>query len=318
MTERTKEMSMHSTRHLDVVVVAVVLVLSFASTSTGAQAAMGLTSYADVLAPQRPLAASRVYADEEADARRAPDITAVVVANDDLGRLSLTVSFANRVRLQPSDALVVGLDVDRDEQTGGPLGMDYALSATTTSAELGVWNSSSWTGSGYVPLGAATISHADHSLTLSTTVGRLGALMAARNPRLRFVLIAIADTDQPEESWADDIAGPWSYPVKVPAKLLVSKIALVRHPRAGGVLTARVDVTMIRGDYRETLSDAAVNAHAVVTGRPLPLLRSGSTRSGFGASWRLPDWTHDQTVRGTITVSCHGTRATRTFSAPVK
>jgi hypothetical protein len=292
----------------------VALVLSFASAGTGAHAArLGPGSYAEALT------SSRGYVDAQADAGRAPDITAVVVGNDDAGRLSLTVSFANRIRLQPSDALVVGLDVDRDARTGGPLGMDYALSATTVGAELGVWNSSSWSGSGYVPLpGAATLSLADHSLSLSTTVGRLGALMAARRPRLRFVLIAIADTDKPEESWADDVAGPWSYRVQLPTKLLALKIVLAPHPRAGGDLTARLDVTMIRGDYRETLNSAPVKARAVITGRPLRLLRRGSNGSGLGATWRLPDWTHDQTVRGSVTVSFDGTHATRTFSATVK
>ena len=292
----------------------VALVLSFASAGTGAHAARLRPGF-----HAEALTRSRVYTDAQADTPRAPDVTAVVVANDDAGRLSLTVSFANRTRLQTSDLLVVGLDVDRDKQTGGPLGMDYALSATTAGAELGVWSSFSWSGSGYLPLpGAATLSVADHSLSLSTTVGRLGALMEARRPRLRFVLIAMADTDQPEESWADDVAGPWSYQVQLPTKLRASKIVLAPHPRAGGDLTARLDVTIIKGDYRETLTSAPVKARAVVTGRPLRLLRSGSTGSGLGATWRLPDWTHDQTVRGSLTVSFDGTHATRTFSATVK
>jgi hypothetical protein len=130
--------------------------------------------------PKQPLARSHVYDDARADAPSAPDITSVVVANDDAGRLVVNVSFANRTALLPSDLLVVGLDVDRDKPTGGPIGMDYALSATTAGAELGVWNSSPWTGSGYVPVqGAATMSTSNDSVSLSTTVGRLGALMAA-------------------------------------------------------------------------------------------------------------------------------------------
>jgi hypothetical protein len=157
----------------------------------------------------------KVYVDARREEASAPDITEVVVANDHAGRLSLKASFANRTRLQSSDLLVIGLNVDRDEQTGGPMGMDYALSATTVGAELGVWNSSSWAGSGYVPLpGGATISTSDGSVTLTTTVGRLGALMAPRRPQLRFVLIAIANSDQPAKDWVADVAGPWSYPVR--------------------------------------------------------------------------------------------------------
>jgi hypothetical protein len=169
---------------------------------------------------RQPLARSQVYVDASADdAPKAPDIVSVTVANDDSGQLTLTVSFANRPVLLPSDLLVVGLDVDRDRRTGGPVGMDYALSATTAGAELGVWSSSSWSGSGYVRVpGAATLSVSDHSLALSTTVDQLGALMALQRPQLLFVVIAIAGTDQPEQSWADDVAGPWTYQLKLPTK----------------------------------------------------------------------------------------------------
>jgi hypothetical protein len=288
-----------------------------------ALALVALPAVADVegvvAAPKQPLARSHVYDDARADVPSAPDITSVVVANDDAGRLVVKVSFANRTALLSSDLLVVGLGVDRDKRTGGPIGMDYALSATTAGAELGVWNSSPWTGSGYVPVhGAATMSTSNDSVSLSTTVGRLGALMAARRPRLRFVLVAIANTDQPEENWADDVAGPWSYRVELPTKLLASNIVLAPRPRPGGMLTARLAVTMIRGDYSEPVDAADVKARAVVAGRPLRLLHSGSTRSGLGATWRLPGWAHDQTVRGSVTVSLDGTRATRTFSATVK
>src|SRR5262249_42799385 len=119
-------------------------------------------------------------------------------------------------------------------------GMDYALSATTAGAELGVWNSSSWSGSGYVViLGAATMSVSDHSVALSTRVDRLGALMALRRPRLRFVLIAIANTDQPEQSWADDVAGPWTYPIKLPTKRRSSKVVVASRARAAAITTPR-------------------------------------------------------------------------------
>jgi hypothetical protein len=159
---------------------------------------------------------SNVYRDARLDAPSAPDITSVGVAIQGSFWLTLKVSFANRSGLLPSDLLVVGLDVDRDRRTGGPMGMDYALSATTTGAELGVWSSSSWMGSGYVPIpGAATLSVSDDSVALSTPVGQLGALMESPRPKLRFVLIAIANFDQPDANWTDDVAGPWTYKLKL-------------------------------------------------------------------------------------------------------
>jgi CubicO group peptidase (beta-lactamase class C family) len=169
--------------------------------------------------PRQTRPSSHDYRDARLDTPSAPDITSVAVAIDGSRWLTLTVSFANRSGLLPSDLLVVGLDVDRDRRTGGPMGMDYALSATTAGAELGVWNSSSWTGSGYVPIpGAATLSVSGHSVGLSTPVGQLGALMESPRPKLRFVLIAIANFDQPEATWTDDVAGPWTYQLKLRAK----------------------------------------------------------------------------------------------------
>jgi hypothetical protein len=48
------------------------------------------------------------------------------------------------------------------------------------------------------------------------------------------------------------------------------------------------------------------------------MLRRGSTWSGHEVTWRLPEWAHDQTVRGSVTVSFDETRVTRTFSTTVE
>jgi len=163
----------------------------------------------------RPTAGPHVYVDPVGDAPDSPDIASVAVVDDVSGRLTLEVSFANRTGLLPSDLLVVGLDVDRDQRTGGPLGMDYALSGTAMGAELGVWASFSCCGSGYLVIpGAAQLSNSGDSVLLTTTVDRLGALMTSQRPRLRSVLIAIAGIDQAEQSQADDVAGPWTYEIK--------------------------------------------------------------------------------------------------------
>jgi hypothetical protein len=169
--------------------------------------------------PMLPPARSQVYVDEPGDAPTAPDIVSVVVTNDDAGLLTLGVSFANRTGLLPGDVVVVGLDVDRDKQTGGPMGMDYALSATTAAADLGVWSSSPWSGSGYLSIpGAAGFSLSDHSVLLSTSVDQLGALMALQRPQLRFVVIALAGTDRPRQNWTDDVGGPWTYRLRRPTR----------------------------------------------------------------------------------------------------
>jgi hypothetical protein len=204
---------------------------SFGTTQVGARAlaAVGHVE-AGAAVPRQTRPSSHVYRDARLDTPSAPDITSVAVAIDGSRWLTLKVSFANRSGLLPSDLLVVGLDVDRDRRTGGPMGMDYALSATTAGAELGVWNSSSWTGSGYVPIpGAATLSVSGHSVALSTPVGQLGALMESPRPKLRFVLIAIANFDQPEANWTDDVAGPWIYKLNSSGRSVASMRTAARR-----------------------------------------------------------------------------------------
>jgi hypothetical protein len=165
-----------------------------------------------VAAVSRPRFASHVYWDPAADSTGAPDITSVVVAIDDAGGLTLNVSILNRSVLLPSDLLLVGLDVDRDKSTGGPIGIDYAFSVTTTGVELGVWFCASFTGCGYVATPVtAGLSLEPHSVSLHASINQLGALADSSPPRFRLVLIALANTDQPDENWADDVAGPWIY-----------------------------------------------------------------------------------------------------------
>ena len=167
---------------------------------------------------RRPLG-SQVYRDAGAETASAPDITSVVVADDDAGRLSLKLSFANRTRLRPSDMILIGLNVDRDEQKGDPWGWTTHFPQQLRAPSSACGTAPPGT-AGYLPVpGVASISVFDDSVTLTTSVGCLGALMAPRRPQLRFVVSAIANSDQPEESWVEDVADPWSYRVKRSTKL---------------------------------------------------------------------------------------------------
>jgi hypothetical protein len=64
---------------------------------------------------------------------------------------------------------------------------------------------------------------------------------------------------------------------------------------------------MIRGDYREPVNAATVTVRAVIAGRPLRPINSGSTRNGLGATLRIPNWAHNKTLEGSLTISLYGT-----------
>lgn len=69
---------------------------------------------------------SERYADPLGDARLAPDVGAVVAANDDDGRLSWRVSVANRTLLRQGDVYVLWLDTDLNVGSGQG-GADFAV-----------------------------------------------------------------------------------------------------------------------------------------------------------------------------------------------
>lgn len=196
--------------------------------------ATGGGSFGNYDALNRPHGTSHAYPDPVADSLGSPDITAVVIGIDADRQLTVRVSIMNRADgLLGSDLLVVGLDVDRDKMTGGPLGVDYVLSATIAAADLGVWNCFSVTGCGYVPVAAGTTASASGNwVSITTALDQLGLLGDLRRPRFRFVVVAIANTDKAEDRWACDVTGPWIYPMVEPRKSRRHEVTRAARPAA--------------------------------------------------------------------------------------
>jgi hypothetical protein len=72
----------------------------------------------------------RTVADAQGDEQPgAPDLSQVVVSNDDAGVVTVRIGLANRPALEEGDTVIVYLDTDRDPTTGCTLGAEYALRA---------------------------------------------------------------------------------------------------------------------------------------------------------------------------------------------
>jgi hypothetical protein len=86
-------------------------------------------------------AGSKSFTDPAGDSGSGPDITSVVVSNDDNGVITFSVGFANRSELMGNDRLLIALDVDRNGQTG-TRGLDYAIQvqAAAQAVSIGRWN----------------------------------------------------------------------------------------------------------------------------------------------------------------------------------
>ena len=90
-------------------------------------------------------AAPTTYADSARDAARgAPEVTTVVVSNDDAGMVRFRINVANQERLAHDSTLELFLDTDRNPGTGDPLafGADYRflLDGPSQTFDFAVWD----------------------------------------------------------------------------------------------------------------------------------------------------------------------------------
>jgi hypothetical protein len=68
------------------------------------------------------------FSDPAGDARNAPDVTGVAVANDDAGIVTIRVTVGNRSVLAANDYIAVGIDADQNPDTGAMFyGGEYQL-----------------------------------------------------------------------------------------------------------------------------------------------------------------------------------------------
>jgi hypothetical protein len=102
-----------------------------------------------------PLRADASYQDTVGDAEGglAPDIAAVVVADDPDGTIRFGIDYANRVCTGAGDFAAVFVDSDRNPATGS-YGADVALAIDAGAGTVGAFR---WDGAAYRPFGASTL-----------------------------------------------------------------------------------------------------------------------------------------------------------------
>src|SRR5258708_4080567 len=89
---------------------------------------------------------STTYNDSIGEDPAAPDITSIVVSNDDAGNITIQVNISNRPALTSDMLLVLFLDTDQNSSTGDPqtLGADYVIQLEPGAIGLFQWNGSDY------------------------------------------------------------------------------------------------------------------------------------------------------------------------------
>jgi hypothetical protein len=287
--------------------------------------ACALLSAAAGGASAAPAANTATFEDSTGERAGAPDITTVVVSNNDAGVISFAINVTGRAALTEDMLVAVTIDADNNPATGDQdpnnLGGDYAIELFGGTANLFRWDGTTYSRRGADPPQSSLIFN---GLTIRINAADLGN--TTRFNFNAFVLTGVAvdqNTGDVDFSKAiGDVApdlghGMWSYTVRIGAlRLTAKKFTLSpRRPVAGRTFTANLVAT--RSDTGATLAGGQVTCTATVGGRRLAARVHRFAGTQARCSWAIPASARGQSIRGTVTVVFEGRRVSRSFSATV-
>jgi hypothetical protein len=273
--------------------------------------------------PATVLANGTKFFDPDGDSGFVPDITSVLVQNDDAGKIVFGVGFANRFDgLTSDDVIQIPLDADGAFYTGRN-GFEYLLQVSLYGVEMLVDRGGTYTFSAAKVEGA----FASGQLTLE-----LDFRDVADTAALRFYVAADSLSPSPGiYDWAPDGDALYRYNVDVP--LLLDKWDAVPLAKAGTTFTLSGLVTT-NNPERGTVTCASTLAgrRLAGTGRwtampvaapspPSPEIATPGPyafKATAACTFKLPKTARRKTLKGTMTLTKNGVTVRRSFSLRVR
>lgn len=277
---------------------------------------------------------STTYTDSTGEDPAAPDISTIVVSNDDASNVSFRINIPNRPQLTQDMVMLLWVDTDNNPQTGAtpesgdPPGTDYVMELIRNEIQLFRWDGTAFT-RGFGDPSAVTLSMSyANGLTVRIAAAELG-----NTKQFRFYVLMIsgiafdATTGSPycptPPCPSDDApgggAGLYAYTV-VTAKptLLVRRFTTTpaAAPVAGKQFTMRL--VTARSDTGAVIQ----NGRVTCVGRAgTTRLRAQLARVTGGAAvctWLIPKGAKGKTFRGSVAVSFEGLNASRSLSRRIR
>jgi len=264
---------------------------------------------------------SQTFTDSTGEDPAAPDITTVVVSNDDAGLITFKVNISNRPTLTTDMTVLMFLDTDQQATTGDSQasGAEYAIELDPGSVDLFKWN-----GSDYVAAPSQTSVTYSYDATGATI--RASAADLGGTKGFNFFLAAFsgittdaagnADFTNAKVDAAPD-AGHGVYTYQVLTKLTLNVEAFTTSPKpakAGKKFVASLAAT--ESDTKGPVQAGAVTCTATVGGKH-PSATVHRVANGIATcSWVLPRNVKG-TLRGTVSLTVKGTTVVRAFAVKV-
>jgi hypothetical protein len=265
---------------------------------------------------------SQTFTDSTGEDPAAPDITSIVVSNDDAGLITFKINISNRPALTADMLVLVFLDTDKQATTGDPQlgGIDYAIQLAQ--GEVGLFK---WNGSDYVAApsqSSVTYSYDATGATIRASAGELGTTKA-----FNFLALALSGigTDasgnpDPTNEHGDPApdAGHGVFSYEVVTKLTLSVRAFTTSPKpakAGKRFIAGLAAT--ESDTNGPVQAGTVACSATVGGKHLSATAHVIANGIAACAWSIPRTAKGKTLRGTVSLTVKGTTVVRTFAVKV-
>jgi len=266
----------------------------------------------------RVAANTTTYQDSVGEDASAPDITNVVVSNDDAGLITFQVNIPNRPALTVDMFLLIFIDSDNNSATG-QTGIDYVIDLEPGSVDLFQWN-----GSDYVAAESQT------SLTFAWSSGatiRVSAADLGKTKAFNFAVAAFSGfaldpngnpdaTNLKRDTAPDPGHGLFAYQVLTKLVLKVTAFTIAPRPAKAG-RPFSVSMAASENDTNAPVAGGTVRCAASIAGVRLVAV-THAVRNGIAVCvWRLPATAKGRIVRGLVTLTVRGTSTTRGFAARV-
>jgi hypothetical protein len=266
------------------------------------------------------------FTDSSGEDPAAPDVTTVVVSNDDAGMITFKINIPNRPQLSRDIALDMFVDSDSNAATGDPnfLGADYVIELFLGEVSLFKWDGTDFTRRAGDPPATSLIYSWASGATIKISAAELG-----NTKKFGFDVLAVSGLVIDDTTGAIDnsnaksdvapafSAGLYRYEVKLaPARLDAKKLSTTpSSPRAGKTFTVRLTAT--RSDTGATIVNGAV-ACAAKAGTKTVKPKSAKFVGGQAVCvFQIPAGTKGKTLRGTIKIVFEGKSLTRPFAGKI-
>lgn len=282
---------------------------------------------AGTAAPKLVSANSTTYQDSSGEDPAAPDITTLVVSNNDAGVISFRINVPNRAQLTQDMLFWLFADTDANPQTGDPesLGADYIIQIFGGEALLFRWDGSDFTRRAGDPPATSLIFAYQGGITITISAAELG-----NTKRFGFAVIAISGiaidpatgdidfTNALGDNAPASGAGFYQYEVKItPPTLVVKSLKPTpAKPTAGRAFTLRL--VAARSDTGAVVQNGRVTCVGRIGKARLKAQVQRVVAGAATCMWNLPPTAKTKTFRGSVAVVFEGLKASQSYAGKIR